>query len=36
MSTGEVWDRKGFIKRPGLVKVKFLNQLIMDTKNLSL
>ena len=23
MSTGEVWDRKGFIKRPGLVKVKF-------------
>ena len=27
MSTGEVWDRKGFIKKPGLVKVKFYKKI---------
>ena len=27
MSTGEVWGRKGFIKNPGIVKVKFYDKI---------
>ena len=27
MSTGEVWGRRGFIKKPGLVKVKFYDKI---------
>lgn len=27
LSTGKVWDRKGFIKRPGIVEVKFQNKI---------